>query len=118
MQTAQVVGAYWLIWWTEDQFSRPTAFYMGIYAFLGVAQSIASFLMGLAGVYIGYNASKTLFTEAATGVLHAPMSFFDTTPLGRIMNRFSKEYVPSAMSKEPDLKLTFPFTVSTRWITH
>lgn len=91
MQTAQVVGAYWLIWWTEDNFNRPTAFYMGLYAFLGIAQAIASFFMGLAGVYIGFNASKALFAEAVHGVIHAPMAFFDTTPLGRIMNRFSKE---------------------------
>lgn len=47
--------------------------------------------MGLAGVYLGYNASKALFHNAVAGVLRAPMSFFDTTPLGRIMNRFSKD---------------------------
>lgn len=47
--------------------------------------------MGLSGVYLGYNASKSLHHGAITGVMRAPMSFFDTSPLGRIMNRFSKD---------------------------
>jgi ATP-binding cassette subfamily C (CFTR/MRP) protein 1 len=40
---------------------------------------------------IGYNVSKSLHHAATNGILHAPMSFFDTTPLGRIQNRFSKD---------------------------
>lgn len=64
---------------------------MGGYAALGVGQAVGSFLMGLCSVFIGYNASSHLHLVGIHGVMHAPMSFFDTTPLGRIMNRFSKE---------------------------
>ncbi len=39
----------------------------------------------------GTEASKRMFHRAIDRVLHAPVSFFDTTPLGRIMNRFSKD---------------------------
>lgn len=46
-------------------------------------------LTGVATTLIGYNVSKSLHHAATNGILHAPMSFFDTTPLGRIQNRFS-----------------------------
>lgn len=39
----------------------------------------------------GLRASKILFTELLNVVMQAPMSFFDTTPTGRIINRFSKD---------------------------
>lgn len=40
---------------------------------------------------IGTEASKKLLHRAMQRVLRAPMSFFDTTPLGRIVNRFAKD---------------------------
>jgi ABC-type multidrug transport system fused ATPase/permease subunit len=41
--------------------------------------------------FAGYIASKKLHILILSGVLHAPMSFFDTTPIGRIINRFAKD---------------------------
>ncbi|GAA5893310.1 uncharacterized protein JCM6883_007628 [Sporobolomyces salmoneus] len=90
-QAAQVVGSYILVWWQEDSFNRSSSFYEGMYAFLGVMQAVFSFAMGLATSWIGYNVSRALHHGAIQGVLRAPMSFFDTTPLGRITNRFSKD---------------------------
>ncbi len=38
-----------------------------------------------------YTAGRKLHLIILMGVLHAPMSFFDTTPIGRIINRFAKD---------------------------
>lgn len=37
------------------------------------------------------NASKKMHKNMLESVLHCPMAFFDTTPLGRIVNRFAKD---------------------------
>ncbi|KAE9546963.1 hypothetical protein FO519_009825, partial [Halicephalobus sp. NKZ332] len=64
---------------------------IGVYAALGVGQVFfvctASVLMAL-GMVI---ASKILHERMLTNILRSPMSFFDVTPLGRIMNRFGKD---------------------------
>jgi len=36
-------------------------------------------------------ASKLLYTNALTSLLRSPVSFFDTTPIGRIMSRMSRD---------------------------
>jgi len=64
---------------------------MGIYATLGVSLTIIFFIIGGIVGHFTYFASKSLHRRAITSVMHAPMSFFETTPLGRIMNRFSKD---------------------------
>lgn len=50
-----------------------------------------TFCMQLIQKLAAYTAGRKLHWIILIGVLHAPMSFFDTTPLGRIINRFAKE---------------------------
>ncbi|KAG9315243.1 hypothetical protein JVU11DRAFT_4377 [Chiua virens] len=91
MQVSNVMSSYWLIYWEELKWDYPEGFYMGIYAALGVSQSLTMFCMGASFAMLTYYASQELHERAITRVLHAPMSFFETTPLGRIMNRFAKD---------------------------
>lgn len=37
------------------------------------------------------SAAKSLHRTLLNGILHAPNAFFDTTPVGRILTRFSKD---------------------------
>jgi ABC-type multidrug transport system fused ATPase/permease subunit len=49
------------------------------------------FAFSIAVSVYGTEAGKVMLYRAISRVLRAPMSFFDTTPLGRITNRFSKD---------------------------
>ncbi|KAK7051247.1 hypothetical protein VNI00_004747 [Paramarasmius palmivorus] len=91
VQGSTVMASYWLVYWQELKWDRPQGFYIGIYAMLGGAQAVAMFMMGSTFALLTYFASQRLHKEAIKRVMAAPMSFFETTPLGRIMNRFSKD---------------------------
>ncbi|KAL4916762.1 P-loop containing nucleoside triphosphate hydrolase protein [Aspergillus aurantiobrunneus] len=92
---ANVVNVWtslWLSYWTSNHYpSLSTGQYIGIYAGLGAASALTMFVFSTYMTTAGTNASRTMLQLAMTRVLRAPMSFFDTTPLGRITNRFSKD---------------------------
>ena len=52
---------------------------MGIYAGLGISQAIGFFLMGLMFSFLTFYASRGLHKASIDRVMHAPMSFFETT---------------------------------------
>ncbi|KZV72166.1 ABC transporter, partial [Peniophora sp. CONT] len=90
-QGATIVTSYWLVWWQDQAFNKPNGFYMGVYAALGVSQALGAFMVGVAFAMLSYVASKRLHHQAIQRVMHAPMSWFESTPLGRILNRFAKD---------------------------
>ncbi|KAG8736093.1 hypothetical protein FRC12_017781 [Ceratobasidium sp. 428] len=90
-QGATVMSAYWLVYWQQMKWHYPQGFYMGIYAGLGSAQALMMFSMGSLFALMSFYASVSLHRDAMKRLMHAPMSFFDTTPLGRIMNRLTKD---------------------------
>ncbi|XP_042871644.1 ATP-binding cassette sub-family C member 3-like [Penaeus japonicus] len=65
-------------------------FLLGYGAF-GVAQALFLFLGTLSLMQGCLRASRVLHQRLLQSVVRLPMSFFDTNPSGRIINRFSKE---------------------------
>ena len=90
-QGANIVTSLWLSWWVSDKYGLTTGAYIGVYVGLGFSQALLMFTFSTLLSTSGTNASKVMLQRAMTRVLRAPMSFFDTTPLGRITNRFSKD---------------------------
>ncbi|KAF7729547.1 hypothetical protein EC973_004221 [Apophysomyces ossiformis] len=95
-QASQVGANLWLKNWSDAN-SRTGAnenvwVYLIIYAAIGWSSTIFSMLQTLTiWVYCAIRSSRSLHAEMLTTIMRSPMSFFDTTPLGRILNRFSKD---------------------------
>ncbi|GIZ47453.1 hypothetical protein CKM354_001054300 [Cercospora kikuchii] len=66
-------------------------YYLAGYAILGLGYMVITLLRE--GVLFGgsLSASKRMHRELMERVMHAKFRFFDATPLGQIMNRFSKD---------------------------
>ncbi|KAH6976872.1 ABC transporter type 1, transmembrane domain-containing protein [Ilyonectria destructans] len=90
-QGANIVTSLWLSYWTADKYDLSMGVYIAIYAALGVVQALVMFAFSVVLSILGTKSSKVMLRIAVTRVLRAPMSFFDTTPLGRITNRFSRD---------------------------
>lgn len=95
-QSAAAIGAnIWLSQWTNDAMRNQTKenvnMRVGVYAALGIAQGllvmISSFTLAMGNI----GAARKLHSNLLTNKLHTPQSFFDTTPIGRLINRFSKD---------------------------
>lgn len=88
-----VINTAWVSLWTSDaNYERNTRlFYLGIYALTSITLGIFTFFRSYFLAKFGVRASDDLHKNLLKSVLSAPMSFFDSTPTGRILSRFSKD---------------------------
>lgn len=86
-----MVSSWWLSYWSEHRNVGSPWFYLGVYISINVFVVFFSLARELYCRLRALEAGRSLFTELLNAVLLSPMSFFDTTPLGRIINRFSKD---------------------------
>ncbi|KAE8283707.1 Multidrug resistance-associated protein 1 [Larimichthys crocea] len=86
---------YWLSLWTDDPVVNGTQpnrqMRLGVYGALGVSQGVAVFGYSLSMSIGGILASRFLHQSMLYDVLRSPMSFFERTPSGNLVNRFAKE---------------------------
>lgn len=75
-----------------DKQSNDTLYYMGVY----IGLSIVAWLIGTVRYFTVYFAaiqgSRVMFEKLANTILRAPLRFLDTTPVGRISNRFTADF--------------------------
>jgi ABC-type multidrug transport system fused ATPase/permease subunit len=90
---AAVLTNVWISLWTSDtDYERHgQGFYLGMYAFTAVMLGVLTFARSYFFAIFGVEASKKLHGRVLKSIFRAPMSFFDTTPTGRILARFSKD---------------------------
>uniref|UniRef100_A0A8U7P8L9 Multidrug resistance-associated protein 1 n=1 Tax=Corvus moneduloides TaxID=1196302 RepID=A0A8U7P8L9_CORMO len=92
---ASLASNYWLSLWTDDPVingtQQNTTLRLGVYGALGISQGIAVFGYSMVVSIGGIFASQHLHLNLLHNVLRSPMSFFERTPSGNLVNRFSKE---------------------------
>ncbi|XP_022694083.1 multidrug resistance-associated protein 1-like isoform X2 [Varroa jacobsoni] len=62
-----------------------------VYGLLGLGQGLTILVASLALALGSLNGAEKLHSALLYNVLRSPMSFFDTMPIGRLVNRFSKD---------------------------
>ncbi|KAM0353414.1 hypothetical protein ACHAP4_008660 [Fusarium culmorum] len=95
-QTANIGGSVWLKEWSErNQKSNSNDHvgkYIGIYFAFGIGASALTVIQTLIlWIFCSIEASRKLHERMANAIFRSPMSFFDITPAGRILNRFSSD---------------------------
>ncbi|XP_074651922.1 multidrug resistance-associated protein 1-like isoform X2 [Tubulanus polymorphus] len=103
-QACALYSNVWLSMWTEDPILTNGTYatnsslylstrdlYLGVYGGLGAGQAAFVLVYAMGTAYCTVLASKTLHLNMLKNILRSPMSFFDTTPIGRIVNRFSRD---------------------------
>ncbi|XP_035914950.1 multidrug resistance-associated protein 1 isoform X3 [Anopheles stephensi] len=85
----------WLSRWSTDESAENDTsvrdMYLGVYGAFGAGQVMASFACSLSFALGALAAAREMHVLLLRYVMHWPMELFDTTPLGRVLNRFSKD---------------------------
>ncbi|XP_053721093.1 ATP-binding cassette sub-family C member 12 isoform X1 [Synchiropus splendidus] len=118
-------SGWWLSYWlgkgsggpngTGDISQNPDLhFYQLIYGMTLVIMVVLAIIKCFTFVNVTLNASNRLHNAMFKKVITSPMSFFDTTPTGRILNRFSKDQEEADMELPPhmDSFILFTFNVT------
>ena len=99
MQAASVFSNVWLAIWSNDQISANITDAeiqlrnrrLTVYGGFGFIQASCVLIGAIAFANGVVQSSRTLHRLLMERIMRSPIQFFDTTPLGRIVNRFSKD---------------------------
>ncbi|KAK8945563.1 ABC transporter C family member 9 [Platanthera guangdongensis] len=94
-QVLQVASNYWMAWAAPPTTDAPekirTSLLFTVYIILSLGSALCVLVRAMLVAIVGLLTSQKLFKGMLHSLLHAPMSFFDSTPTGRILNRASTD---------------------------
>ena len=102
-QTFTAFSSIWVSFWADNRFpfeddtidrnmtTTRRNIFLGVYGAGGFAQAIGAVIASLLLYLSTISGGRGLHQKMLHRIMHAPMSFFDTTPQGRILNRFGKD---------------------------
>jgi ATP-binding cassette subfamily C (CFTR/MRP) protein 1 len=96
VQTSYIVKDWWLGIWSQKEIDPDvtnTSLRTFLLSYSGIAFTGAMFLLieEITFALGSVKAAGRIHREMLHSILRTPLSFFDTTPVGRILNRFSKD---------------------------
>lgn len=103
-QASTMSSDYWMQYETSPSHTFYPSLFIGVYWIIvvvsGVIFTMRTFLVSV----MGLKTAQSFFNQILHSIVHAPMSFFDTTPTGRILTRASNDqsmvdfFIPLIMS--------------------
>ncbi|KAL2913384.1 hypothetical protein HK105_207129 [Polyrhizophydium stewartii] len=90
-QISRVMTDQWLTYWSSSKYGLTRDQYIGAYVGLSLFQAASYIAYGTTIALFCATASMNVHGKALLGVFRSPISFFDSTPLGRITSRFSRD---------------------------
>ncbi|KAL8131721.1 ABC transporter C family member 3-like [Apium graveolens] len=108
-QIFQIGSNYWMAWATpvSESVEPPvdSVTLLIVYVALAVGSSFCILARAMSLATAGYKTATLLFQKMHLSIFRAPMSFFDSTPSGRILNRASTD--------QSTVDLNMPYQVGT-----
>ncbi|KAM9334128.1 ATP-binding cassette sub-family C member 4-like [Symphorus nematophorus] len=111
-EVAYILQDWWLVYWAKEEFLNSTVsavsmkhginatrsdqefkltFYLSIYSGLTAAAVVFGYARSLVIFHGLVRSAQTLHNSMFNAVICTPVRFFDVNPIGRILNRFSKD---------------------------
>ncbi|XP_031112582.1 ABC transporter C family member 14-like [Ipomoea triloba] len=90
-QGTQMASDYWLAYETSEERSFNPSLFLEVYGIIAVLSAVVVVVRMYSVTLMGLKTAQIFFGQILYSILHAPMSFFDTTPSGRILSRASND---------------------------
>ncbi|CAI5930109.1 unnamed protein product [Closterium sp. NIES-64] len=96
VEAARVLASVWISVWTgsvsqEEGGGHGSLYFVAGYSLISLGQVLLTFANQYFLVFSSQRAARRLHDAMLAAILRAPMSFFHTNPVGRLINRFTKD---------------------------